>query len=162
MPELAVEELGVGPSLALPEPAASQCLRPAGGGPPGSHGGFRADRASYRYDNKLHTKVDWAVPQVARPLGYGGAARSDGQCIPGPSTQLGRLVNNVTPISVDNILNPQGSWVPADNINGLEKVTGPKKKLKDWTVPKEQSVPGRVSGRIRAPPSFYQAGTSGK
>ena len=84
---------------------------------------------------------------------------TDGQCIPGPSTQLGRLVHNVTPNSVDNILNHQGSWVPVPNINGLEKITGPKKKLTDWTEP-EQSVPGRSSGRIRAPPDFYQAGTS--
>ena len=163
LPELAVEELGVGPSLAPPVQAASQSLRPAGVGQPESHGGLRANRANNRYPNNLYTKKDWSVPtQVARPLGYGCADRSAGPCIPQPIPQQARLVNNVTPVLVDNILNPQGIWVPAKNINGLEKVPTPKKQLKDWSVPKEQAVPSRVSGRARAPPTFYQAGTNGK
>ena len=105
------------------------------------------------------TRLGWLV-------GWHGtdecADRSAGPCIPQPIPQQDRLVNNVTPVLVDNILNPQGIWVPAKNINGLEKVPTLKKQLKDWSVPKEQAVPSRVSGRARAPPTFYQAGTNGK
>ena len=86
---------------------------------------------------------------------------TDGQCTPGQSTQLGRLVTNVTPNSEFGISNLQAGWQPVPNVNGLETNTGPKKKVAERTEP-VQSVSGRSSGRVRAPPDFYQAGTSTK
>ena len=128
--------------------AASQGQRPAELGQPGAHGGLRAKRADYRSAHNLWTNKDWSVSaQGARPPGFGSggqlAGASTQQDIPRPA----RLTKEV-PVLVGNDINPQGIWVPAERVNGLETVNTPTDR--------------RVSTRSKAPSQFYQAGTDGK
>ena len=93
--------------------------------------------------------------QVARPPGFGCEGPLAGASIQQDIPRPARLARE-TPLLVDNNINPQGIWVPAERVNGLETVKTPKKQSC------EQTVPSRVSSRSRAPPQFYQAGTDGK